>query len=74
MVGDADGDGGGDGDDDADGDADGDDDGDADGDGDGLNAINLIKKTSGSLLYESNPPAMKEEILQQNNWREWWKD
>ena len=29
--------------------------------------INLIKKTSGSLLDESNPPAMKEEVLEQNS-------
>ena len=32
--------------------------------------INLIKKSSGSLLDESNPPAMKEEVLEQNSWTE----
>ena len=26
--------------------------------------INLIKKTSGSLLNKTNPPAMKEEVLE----------
>ena len=32
-----------------------------------LKAINLIKKTSGSLLDESDPPAMKEEVLLENS-------
>ena len=32
-----------------------------------LKEINLIKKSSGSLLDESDPPAMKEEVLEQNS-------